>query len=909
METVSHRFRALRFGIFDLDACAGELRKHGIRVHLQDQPFQILMLLLSRPGELVSRDEIRQKLWSADTFVDFDRNLNKAMNKLRLALGDSAESPKFIETLHRRGYRFIAPIQILDDSVGKTVRPIVLPYPDRRKAQSVPVMAPSAIIPRRRLWWWYVAALCALLATVFLVRSYTAQGIASKVTPRRSIAVLGFKNLSGRADQAWLSIALSDWMATELSAGEQLRTIPAESVARMAIELSLRDEDSPGRDSLIRIGKDLGTDLVVVGSYASLGKDAGDRVRLDLRLEDTKTGERIAAFSETGTESHLFDLVAQAGARLRSKLGIEAVTLKEAAEIQVALPADHEAARLYSEGLAKLRLFDALAARHLMEQSIAADPNFALSHSALATAWSSLGHDEDANAEAKRAFELSSNLSRQDRLLIEGRFYETSRNWSKAVEIYRTLFQFYPDNSDYGLALANAQISRGTGAEALETVVALKNLPAPLGYDARIDIIEGRAAESVGDFRRDLAATSHAVTKAQEVGASLLAAQALADEGWALINLGRVADVPVAIEQAKNIFLTAGDQRGLARAENLRGIVLQSQGDAIAAKRQYEIGLSIYRKIGNRKGVADELDNLGDVLFALGDLKGSRQSYERSLSANEEIGNEDGIALAKGALGPVLLALGEHEAAKRTSQESLEICRRVGDRSKAAIALAGLGSAFRVEGNILNAREYGTQAVSIFNEIGDKQSSARFQLLLAELFLDQGDNAAAAILARQSAAEFEREKAIRDMALAYAVLSRSLLGQREFAAGRSALDVATSLSGKYTDRNVELFVALSAAMIHIDSGRREDLVEAGRALNAFVADANKLGFAEYEIEGRLALAKLEFTNGTDTGGARLESVRGDAEQRGFGLIAQNARALLKSESRKVPHSILQNAKN
>ena len=103
--------RVIRFGVFEADLAAAELRKSGIRIRLQDQPFQILSLLLERPGEVVTRDEIRQRLWPADTFVDFDHSLNTAVNKIREALGDSASSPRYVETLARRGYRFVAPVQ------------------------------------------------------------------------------------------------------------------------------------------------------------------------------------------------------------------------------------------------------------------------------------------------------------------------------------------------------------------------------------------------------------------------------------------------------------------------------------------------------------------------------------------------------------------------------------------------------------------------------------------------------------------------------------------------------------------------------------------------------------------------------------------------------------------------------
>jgi DNA-binding winged helix-turn-helix (wHTH) protein len=110
VERASLSKRVFRFGVFELDVQAGELRKHGLRVKLQDQPLQILTILLERPGEAVTREQLQQKLWAGNTFVDFDHGLSGAINKLRAALGDSAENPRFVETLSRRGYRFIAPV-------------------------------------------------------------------------------------------------------------------------------------------------------------------------------------------------------------------------------------------------------------------------------------------------------------------------------------------------------------------------------------------------------------------------------------------------------------------------------------------------------------------------------------------------------------------------------------------------------------------------------------------------------------------------------------------------------------------------------------------------------------------------------------------------------------------------------
>ena len=110
--------RTIRFACFEVDLRSGELRKKGLRIKLQEQPFQVLAMLLDRPGEVVTREELRRKLWSDDTFVDFDQGLNRAINKIREALADDPEAPRYVETLPRRGYRFIAPVESIQNNDG-----------------------------------------------------------------------------------------------------------------------------------------------------------------------------------------------------------------------------------------------------------------------------------------------------------------------------------------------------------------------------------------------------------------------------------------------------------------------------------------------------------------------------------------------------------------------------------------------------------------------------------------------------------------------------------------------------------------------------------------------------------------------------------------------------------------------
>src|ERR1700686_2160750 len=144
----------LRFGIFEVDLRSGEVRKQGARIKLQEQPFLVLKALLGRPGEIVTREELRSQIWSADTFVDFDNSLNTSINKLREALGDSADNPRFIETLPRRGYRFIAPVTGLDRTTRGTPTGVsaATPTHSRKIAVTVAVVVLAAAIAGGLLW-------------------------------------------------------------------------------------------------------------------------------------------------------------------------------------------------------------------------------------------------------------------------------------------------------------------------------------------------------------------------------------------------------------------------------------------------------------------------------------------------------------------------------------------------------------------------------------------------------------------------------------------------------------------------------------------------------------------------------------------------------------------------------------
>jgi TolB-like protein len=339
-------------------------------------------------------------------------------------------------------------------------------------------------------WSWTIIAaiavvvLVAVAATWYLLRRRVDN--TSAIHVRRSVAVLGFKNLSGKGEVAWLSTAFAEMLTTELAVGGRLRTIPGENISQMKINLALPDADSYGKETLSKIRKNLGADEVVHGSYLALG----NQVRLDLRLEDARTAEIVDSITISGKDTEVANLISRVGVSLREKLGAGEVSSAAAMTTKASLPSNPEAARLYSEGLTKLRSFDNLNARDLLYRAIAVEPNFSLAHSALATAWSGLGYDQKAKEEGKKAFDLSGNLGPEGRLWVEGQYREAAKEWDKAADVYRALFHSFPDNIDYGLRLANAQNSADKPRDALSTVEALRRLPLDVRDDPRIGLME-----------------------------------------------------------------------------------------------------------------------------------------------------------------------------------------------------------------------------------------------------------------------------------------------------------------------------------------------------------------------------------------------------------------------------------
>lgn len=792
---------------------------------------------------------------------------------------------------------------------------------------------------KRRRLGLAAAALAALLVLgtgVAHYKGYLHFGRSAGPSPtaplRRSVAVLGFRNTSQRPEVAWLSTAMSEILTSELAAGDKLRTVPQVEVVRTKIELSLHDPGNLPPGALGRLRSILNTDFVVLGSYQDANTAHGGQITLDLRLVDTRTGAEAARVDETGPEAPLYDLVSHAARDLRDKLEAGEVPKADRDATRAALPSNPEAARLYSEGLEKLHRFDHLAARDLLEKASGIEPHHALSHAALASTYVALGNRPKAVEEAKRALELSRPLPERQRLMIQGQYDETVGEWAKAAEVYRTLLGFFPDSLDYGLSLANAQISSGRAAEALSTLDQLRRLPAPLGQDPRIDYREAVAAGSLSEFERELDASRRAIGKARSQGARLLEARARLTEGWALQSLGKPGEAASSFEDGRRIFTEAGDQDAAAAALDDIAVLDAKQGNLEAARKAFEESISMARSTGNDLAVGKRLANLAmTVLGQQGQLDAAQKALEEALPLLRLSGDPNVVARAQNGLAMVLLERGDLHQAQTTENQALASFHSSGDITSEAEALCNLAEILRQQGALSGAQSHAGQALASFQKIGNRSGASEAQNELGMILLDRGDLAAARqnleqaldtrnqlgehataaetkvalanlfladghtqeaeVQARAASEEFRAQNARDDTVMADVALARAFLDRGKMAEAAGAIEHCAPLAGATKNRRVSLLFAATAAYVRAAAAEipAQEVETSSESLKSTILTSKSLGLLDLEYAARLTLGSLEMKYGNPRAGrSRLVALGKQASAAGFGLIARDA---------------------
>ncbi len=439
MDRASSSAETVRFGVFELDLRAGELRKQGIRIRLQEQPLLILQALLERPGEVVTREELQAKIWTERTFVDFDHGLHSAMKRLRDALGDSADNPRFIETLSRRGYRFIAPVntpqappQVAPSPAPVEVSPQIEAHNETRETG-------------RELTYIFAAA--GVLAVAVLAFLFNVGGMKSRILgkpsgPFRSLAVLPLANLSSDPAQDYFADEMTEELITQFSKLGDLKVISRTSVMQY----------KGTRKSLPQIARELGVDAIVEGAVQL----SGNRVRITAQLVDAATDRHLWAEDYDRDLSNVLLLQTEVARDIAAKIEVQLTPQQQQQLAREGHPVVPEAYEYYLLGRYywNKRTADGLQrAGTYFQKAIDKDPNFALAYTGLADYYAFLtllGGPEimpprqamaKAKAAAVKALELDDSLAEAHASMahvlhnFDWDFPAAEREFKRAIEL------------------------------------------------------------------------------------------------------------------------------------------------------------------------------------------------------------------------------------------------------------------------------------------------------------------------------------------------------------------------------------------------------------------------------------------------------------------------------------------
>jgi eukaryotic-like serine/threonine-protein kinase len=691
-----------------------------------------------------------------------------------------------------------------------------------------------------------IAVLAAITVFVPWKRVQITPAAKTVVAPaRRTVAVLGFRNQSGNPDVAWLGTALTEMLATEVAAGEQVRTIPGETVARTKRELGLGDTAFDPR-----LQKALGTDYVVSGSYAAVG----EQLRLDVQLHEAAGGNVLASFAETGTEDKLFDLVSRAGSRLREKLGVASPSPEAASGILASLPANPAAVRYYAEGLAAYRDYDYQRARELLEKAIAADANFPLAHAALAAAWSALGYDARARDEARIALERAAKLPREARLTIEAQAHAQNERHAQAAEIYQALWRFYPDNADYAIRAASSLVDAGRAKEAIAIVDGLKKT----SDDPRVDLVESNVAEAVSDYPRARTAALRALQKAEARGLRLVAARAKYEEGYALLRTSKLAEARAAFEDSRRRYEAAGDRTGVADALGGMAAVLLDAKELDAALAIYEAHLKLARELGARQAEGKDLHNIAMVLHRKGDLAGAKTRLDEALALRRESGDLRGTAGTLAMLASVSGDSGELSEALRLYEQALAINERIGavhaagnNRNNIAIILYG-------KGDMAGAERMFQQALAAFRQTQDDVAAADTLNNMASIQRARGDIAAAEKSYLEAEQVYRKMNSRSDLALVAVNMATIRLDRGDLAGAQKQAESALTIWRGTGEKSYAAYALMALADF---AARRAELPRAEAIAREALRDRRQMGEESTAAESLVFLAELALERG------------------------------------------------
>jgi DNA-binding winged helix-turn-helix (wHTH) protein/tetratricopeptide (TPR) repeat protein len=431
MVTMPSHPRVVKFGVFEVDLQAGEVRKAGMKQKLAGQPFQVLQALLERPQEIVTREELRQRLWPGNTFVDYELALKKAVNRLREVLGDSADSPHFIETIPRRGYRFLGTLDAAEPP--NAISAATTPRSTRMKI-AVAVTAGSALV--------LIAALFAFGGFRERVWNLLSFRPVHALNETDYILLGDFVNRTG---DPVFDGTLTNALAVKLGESPFLNFVSDQRVRETMRYMGLSTSEQITARSGREICQRLGLKAMITGEIVALGH----QYVLTLDAVNCRTGDPLAlVVSEAGKKEEVLRTLGTAASQVRSKLGESLTSIQRFdAPLEQATTSSLDALKAYSTGMTIIHQRGDLAAIPFFQHAVELDPNFAIAYSALGGLYGDISKPELGDDYSRKAFELRDRTSEREKFLVSADYYSSIGQLEKAAQIGELWAQTYPNDS------------------------------------------------------------------------------------------------------------------------------------------------------------------------------------------------------------------------------------------------------------------------------------------------------------------------------------------------------------------------------------------------------------------------------------------------------------------------------
>jgi DNA-binding winged helix-turn-helix (wHTH) protein/tetratricopeptide (TPR) repeat protein/TolB-like protein len=855
------------FREFELDPVERRLLRAGESIALTPKVFDTLVFLVERAGRLVSKEELIQGVWPRG-FVD-ESNLTKHIWLIRRALGENDQGAEFIETVPKVGYRFVAPV----------IRGV--------EGASMPQI-PQALASggRTERYRWSVGfALTALVAIVLIAGwRFWPHRPANRVGAVRTVAVLGFSNLSGNAKDAWIGPALTEMLSAELNAMPNVRLVPE--------ELLPADREQPGAPpsvgysaaKLEALSRRLKADYLMSGGYSVTGAEEDAPLRIEIALQDVRSGKHFEVPIRNSRVSGLMSLSSDAGRDLRKALGGPVPAERLLEMVSSAQPPSVGVARRIGFALDALHDYDAARARDELLQAIAEAPGYGLSYVYLSQAWAALGYHEKARAAAEQAARHSEHFSPEQRLQADAMVAASRSEWPRAAQLYQSLSELKPEEPDYRLKRIEAQIAGGMGKQAETTLAELRRLQG-MDTDPRVELAAARIARSLDNARAQAEHAQLAVEQAKQRDATGLLADAQVALGNAQQLLGQLAEARATLELGVSNYRAMQNPRGEINVRRALGRIAFAEHNTAEAREEYQRAMALAQGIGDEVSMAGIYTQISEVLWNAGDRDGAQAAARQSLRLAQSTADLKLQAWSLRALATIASDEAASDEVISDYREVLAIQEKTDDRGGQVWSLATIADVERLRGSLKEAQESCSRAKREVARLSDPQFAIYTGFTCALVDIDQGKSAEgrAALLDVISRATDAKDPV-------YATDARMMLAQLDMddAQWSTARALLVEASRDFAANELPTGEADATAMLALcaqaqgDSAGRDQATARARKLRDSITSKQEVFFVD------IALAEVAARQ-SGAGAAPLLELADDAERRHFIAWAAEAR--------------------